>query len=422
MSRPNVSKSAPPGLVTAHYAAAAIALLLLTALMFFSAEAFIGHYFHPKLLAITHISILGWASMIIFGALYQFLPVILVTDLFSVGLGKATFVLFITGISFLAYSFWSFNTGMLIQTGAVLLFIGTTLFVINIIATTLKAKEENIETDFIVSSVVWFWLTVLIGSLLAFNFQYAFLEKEHLEYLKIHAHIGITGWFLLLIIGVSARLIPMFLLSSSVSNKRLKYSLYIINATLIIFLIDSFIFNGINRSLIYFIMIISGIIIYISFIYRVFKQRARKLLDINMKQSLLAFIIIGIPVISGFIVNSGWIADKKLLLQITLIYGVSIFIGFISLLILGQTFKTLPFIIWLKLTKKEGRTEKVPLPKDLYQEKLIKWQSIIYILGLLILFTGILFSSVILIKTGCALLFSAAFLYNINVFKLLIYK
>lgn len=421
MSTLNTSKAASAGVVLPHYAFSAVSFLFLTVLMFFSADSFVGHYFNPKLLAITHIATLGWGSMMIFGALYQFLPVILVSDLYSPSLAKWTLLLFVTGISILIYSFWNFNVGLPLQVGASIILAATTLFVFNIIATSLQVKEINPEAEFIITSCIWFWLTVVIGTLMSFNFTYVFLPKEHLYYLKIHAHIGIAGWFLLLIIGVSSRLIPMFLLSSSVSTRRLKYSFYVINGTLLSFFVDAIFFNGVSRGLIYFILIIIGMVFYFSFIFKVYKKRARKILDIGMKQSLIAIVILGIPISTGILINSDAISDPKFLLQMMLFYGVSIFLGFISMLVLGKTFKTLPFIVWLKLSKTKGKT-KTPLPKDLYSETMVKWQFAFFVLGLILLLSGILLSVVLLIKAACILLIIAAVLYNINVFKLLFYK
>ena len=70
-------------LVIAHYITAALLFLLLTTFIFFSSNAFIGHYFHPKLLAITHVTTLGWISLVIIGSLYQLAPVITNTNLYS---------------------------------------------------------------------------------------------------------------------------------------------------------------------------------------------------------------------------------------------------------------------------------------------------------------------------------------------------
>jgi cbb3-type cytochrome oxidase subunit 1 len=75
-----------PGLyriVVTHYVAAAFCFLILSFMMLLSVKAFIGHYFHPQILAITHMAALGWGTMIILGASYQLIPVVLETELYS---------------------------------------------------------------------------------------------------------------------------------------------------------------------------------------------------------------------------------------------------------------------------------------------------------------------------------------------------
>src|ERR1035437_8623940 len=84
-------KAPPANIVLPHYAFASISFFVLTVLLFFSADSFIGHYFNPKLLTLTHIAVLGWGTMIIFGSLYQLLPVILNSSLFSNRLAQITF-------------------------------------------------------------------------------------------------------------------------------------------------------------------------------------------------------------------------------------------------------------------------------------------------------------------------------------------
>ena len=60
----------------------------------------------------------------------------------------------------------------------------------------------------------------------------------------------------------------------------------------------------------------------------------------------------------------------KFMLRVNMLYGMSILLGFITSLILGQAYKTLPFIIWLQRYQKLVGKVKTPLPKDLYSEKI----------------------------------------------------
>lgn len=414
-----IKRNSSPGLVLMHYALGAIFFLLLCVLMLFSADAFSGHYFHPKLLALTHLAALGWGSMIIFGALYQLLPVILETPLYSERLGKITFVLFSSGVVCLVYSFWNFYVDIHLQIASVLILVSFLFFTVNVFFTARKAPKWNTEADFIGTSTLWLLLTGILGAMMAFNFTYPFLPKSHLLFLKIHAHMGIAGWFLLLIMGVGSKLIPMFLLSHNLNTRKLNYAYYLVNIGLAGFSADLFFREKEALFLLYVLLIVAGISFFISFLYEAYKKRIRKQLDIGLRHSFSAFVFIFIPMFIAIIIsfNPPFLKDG-FFRQVCLVYGVSIFFGFITSLILGQTFKTLPFIVWLHKYGHQGSQTTV-LPKDLYSGRLVSGQYIIYLAAMLLLISGILTSRAIVITTGSILFLIAALLYNVNVFKIL---
>ena len=146
-----------PGLyriVVTHYVAAACCFLILSLMMLFSVSAFRGHYFHPHILAITHLAALGWGTMIIFGASYQLIPVVLETELYSEKLAWLSFGLFLPGLIELVYSFWIFVPGIHMQCGAVLVLTAVLLFTLNVYLTAKKKKQETIQEDFIFSACI----------------------------------------------------------------------------------------------------------------------------------------------------------------------------------------------------------------------------------------------------------------------------
>lgn len=415
-------KGPSAGVVIPHYICGALFFVVLCFLILFSSDAFIGHYFHPKLLTIIHIAALGWGTMIIFGALYQLLPVILETPLYNETLAKITFVTFTAGVICLAWAFWNFYVGIHIQVAAVLLLLSFSLLLVNVVMTANKAPKWTTEADFILTSAVWLLLTGLLGTLMAFNFTYPLLSKSHLLFLKIHAHLGIAGWFVLLIMGVGSKLIPMFLLSHNLNVKKLNYAYYLVNIGLIGFSADLF-FRDENAFLqVYALLIVSGILFFISFLYEAYKKRVRQQLDIGLKHSFMAFLFFLLPILIGIVLSFKPSLNDKFMLQIYLVYGASIFFGFISSLILGQTFKTLPFIIWVHKYSKVAGQQKTILPKDLYSQNLVKAQYAIYLVALPLLIIGILLSVSLVIKTGAVLLLATAVLYTINVLKIVMHN
>lgn len=418
----SLGKSPSVSVVLPHFIFGALSFFVVTLLLLFSTDAFSGHYFHPQLLSITHLAVLGWGVMIVFGSLYQLLPVLLETPLYSENLARITFVFLASGIITIAWSFWNFYVGIQLEIASALLLLAFICFSLNIFLTVRKSKINSTSIDFISTSVIWLLLTGILGFLMAINFTNPFLPKSHLLFLKIHAHIGIAGWFILLIIGVASKLIPMFLLAQNLNQKKLSTAYYLINGGLIAFVVDMLLFEGSSLLPIYAFTIVGGISCFISYIYEAYKKRVRKILDIGLKHTFLAMIVIFLPAIIGILLSFTNSIESPFLLRVYLIYGTAIFLGFISALILGQTFKTLPFIVWLHKFGNGAKKGNAPLPKDLYSENLAKGQLIIYLVGFLLFMIGILSGLFIFIQTGSILLLITALLYNINIFKIIFFK
>jgi len=389
------SQNAPsPNVVIPHYVVGGLTLFVVSLLIVFHPEAFTQHFFNAPLLSITHLLALGWITMIIFGALYQLLPVIMEVKLYSEVLAGFSFVLLVTGAALLSFAFWQFSFGAQMFVAGGLIVISAGLFVVNVLYTARASTKKIIERSFIISSAFWLLFTVLAGLTLAVNLSVPFLKVSHIELLKLHAHAGIAGWFVQLIIGVSARLLPMFMVAHNVNTGRLKFTFYAVNAGLVA----------------------------LSFLVEAFKKRVKKQLDIGMKQSALSFAILVIPLFLIFLLLFNFSFLKKLTLSLSVAYGSAIIIGFITSLVMGQTYKTLPFIVWLKVYK--GRVGKVilPLPKDLYSEKLAIAQTWLFAIGFVNLLIGISVTGENLVTIGGIVLLVSVALYNFNILKIVFHK
>ncbi|WP_266202980.1 cytochrome C oxidase subunit I [Pontibacter kalidii] len=421
MSAATTSNSPGKWVVLPHYAFAALAFVALSVLLLFSTDAFGGHYFHPKLLTLTHVAALGWATMLIFGALYQLLPVVLECRLYSEKLAVAAFAFLGVGSILLAWAFWNFELGWVLHVAACSLVIAFILFNINVAQTARKAPKWTVESDFIVTSAIWLLVTGLVGLLMAVNFTTPFLPVEHTHYLQLHAHIGMAGWFLLLIIGVGAKLIPMFLLAHHEDTKKLNWSYNLINAGLVLFIIDHLLFHTLLLP-VYAALVVAGVALFLLYLREAAKTRQRQDIDLGMKQTFVALALLLLPLILVQVVSSRLALPQALLSSVYLVYGISVFLGFISALILGQTFKTLPFIVWMHAYEDYVGRFKTPLPKDIYSHALLRWQNISYLLGFILLVAGVLLGNEQVILAGAIGFTITSLLYTANVFHLLLHK
>lgn len=195
------AKTTSPKLVLPFYLYAAVSFLCAAVLLLFSVKDFTGHYFNPHMLAITHIMALGWCTMIILGASHQLVPVIIEGSLFSPFLARSSFIFSAIGIPVLVYGFYQFNMGWPSRMGGMLIVLSVLSYVVNLGLSISKSGNESVQSSFVLTASLWLLVTTIIGLLLVFNFSIPLLKHNSVAYLSFHAHIGIVGWFLLLVMG-----------------------------------------------------------------------------------------------------------------------------------------------------------------------------------------------------------------------------
>jgi hypothetical protein len=408
-------------IVLPFYLYAALAFLTAAVLLLTATGSLNGHYFNPRVLAVTHMMALGWGTMIILGASHQLVPVLIEEGLYSEGLAYASFILAGAGIPLLVYGFYVFDMGWPATTGALLVNAGMLAYLMNLVVSILKSRHENVHAVFVFTAVLWLFLTTLLGLLLVFNFRYSIFPKDSLYYLSLHAHMGIIGWFLLLITGIGARLIPMFLISKHNDPKTLWKVYYLINAGLAFFILSFLFADSTYLFIIPAFLVAAGLFLFARYCYTSYRQRIRKQVDNPVKLSLLSVIMLVIPFVSLLLVILFLVFSSRQY-NLILLYGFTIFFGWITAIILGMTFKTLPFIVWNKVYHKKAGLGKTPGPKDLFSDKVFNAMALTYLTGFVLFCAGILCAKWVVLNVAAVLLLVTALLYNWNVLILLTHK
>ena len=419
------TKNAPsPSVVLPHYAAGAIFFIIASLLLIFASHDLANTYIGPKILGLTHIMVLGWVTIIIFGALYQLIPVVMEVKLFSEPLAHISFYSIVVGTVLLSYSFWNNYIGKTIymQIGGSLIFLSVILFAVNVLFSALKTTNKTIENTFIVTAGGWLFLTVSLGILITVNLVFHFIPKTSLELLRIHVHFGIAGWFMMLIIGVASTLLPMFFISHKLNKQYLKLSYFLTNSGLIILAVLMYFDVNMWLKGSAGLILLAGIIFFIKYNYDAYKKRLRKKLDIGMKLSVFAFIPLFLTLLFGILAVLNLDFLSKIQTSINTAYGVSLIFGFFTALILGQMYKTLPFIVWLKMYQDKVGKYKIPMPAHIYSEKVADWHYYSFLVAIFTLLIGIFAKESIIIQISAAAFIVTSVLYAYNTYKILFHK
>ncbi len=406
--------------VLPFYAYAAVSFLVATLLIFINTSAFTQHYFNPPTLAITHVMALGWGTMIILGASHQLFPVLIEGKLHSDFLAYLSFIFAAIGIPILVFAFYKFNLGTIAILGGTLINLAVIAYLTNLWLSISNSKSKNVHAIFALTAVLWLFTTTLLGLLLVLNFTTHIFSENSVHYLSLHAHIGIIGWFLLMVIGVGSRLIPMFLISKYENEKHLWWIYYLINIGLLSFILIFFL----SLKSVFYLLPISltglSVLLFGNHIYQSYALRIRKKVDEQVQISMLSVVLAIVPILVLIVIILFFTLVNKE--QLAILYGFTIFFGWITSIILGMTFKTMPFIIWNKVYSSKAGLGKTPNPKDLFNNKIFIANGMSYLLGFVIFSGGIIQSSILFLNIGAFFLLVTAVLHNLNVFIILFHK
>lgn len=407
--------------VLPFYLYASLSLVAAAVLLFFSTSSFQTAHFNPGVLSITHIMVLGWGSMMILGASHQLVPVMIEGKLYSNFLGHVSFVLAAIGIVFLVTAFYKFEFTLMAKAGSLMVLSAFLIYFINLVTSVVISKSDSIHAFFVLTATLWVISTMTLGVLLIFNFTDSLLSFDSIHYLTLHAHMGIVGWFLMTIMGVGTRLIPMFMISKYTSSKRLWWMYGLVNGGLLLFVFSFILKPSVTLYTISIALVIIAVFIFIQYCYFAWKSRIRKKVDPQVKISIFSSWMMLVPAVIILIILT-MSALNVYYERMILIYGFCIIFGWISDIIFGMTFKTLPFILWKRKFQHKANKSSTPNPKDLFSQNIFRWMLGAYFTGFILFIAGIIFSGSIFLKAGAALLVVVSILFNWNVINMIRFK
>jgi cbb3-type cytochrome oxidase subunit 1 len=411
--------------VAPHYLVGTVSFILASVLMVIHYEDLLNYHLTPTLIAITHLMILGWVSIVIFGALYQLIPVVMEVKIYSEKLAYATLGVMVTGLIFLITGFlkFEFKASFEVITGASFVIAGVVMFAFNTLKSAAASQKKSISRLYIIASGLYLLLNVSLGLFMVLNMSYNWLATAHTEFLKAHLVVGLIGWFLMLIIGVAARLLPMFLIVHKLKEVYLKWGFYLLNSGILLSFtlvwIPEYPKELFAAAL---ILILAGLILFLLFSYDVFSKRMRKKLDSGMKPTAIALIMFALSLIAFAAVYAGNDFFGLPAGRLEIVAGILMIYGFFTGIILGQTYKTLPFIIWLFHYQKLVGRQKTPLPGELFNEKFVSVHTWTFVISVVLFVAGLLFSIQIVVLSATATMLLTSMIYGYNSSKMIFHK
>jgi hypothetical protein len=392
-------------------------------------------------IATTHLFVLGWICTVVMGAMYQLVPVALETKLYSEKLAAWQFLLHVVGCAGMVWMFWSWNLKQVGHFGCVLT-AGVALFVYNLARTLRGVPRWNVVATGVASALGWLLLAVCVGLTIAagkctydsapalapgnpmgpllggLKSVAAFTARfDQIGAMHAHAHLGALGVFVMLIVGISYKLVPMFTLSEVRSRRRATASVALLNVGLL----GSFITILLRHPLkcAFGLAVVAGLVCYGVEMVAILRARKRRALDWGLKYFLTAIGLLA-P-LSALALVLAWpgLPLTPLTGQLENVYGFLGLTGVVSFAIIGMSYKIIPFLVWYASYSRQIGVSKVPSLADLYSPALQTAGYWTYLAGLVTTIIAIILANAAMVRCGCALLALSLGTLALNVLMIL---
>lgn len=337
----------------------------------------------PETLMVVHLIAIGWFSLLLCGALFQFVPVLVARPIYSNGLTLPTLACLVAGLSLLLCGFYQLASGRgptwsLLPWGGGLLTLGFALVLYNLGRTLWVARPLALPVRFVVTGLVSLVATVLLGLIFTLVLGGAtgspLLASLAAHGLPLHVIAGLGGWLTFTAMGVSYRLLAMFMLAPELDGVTTRGALRLGAAALAVAILGGtvVIWSGGQPG---WALLLAGLLalgalgLYGHDIGQLYKRRKRRVIELNSRMAGVALAHLAAAMLLGIVlVATGTLGHH---------IGALIFLfafGWLTGLGLAKLYKIVAFLTWLECYGPVLGKVDVPRVQDLVVEaRAVRW-------------------------------------------------
>jgi len=322
--------------------ASLIAALFVPALEPASIDTF---FFHPRMFFVVHLLTLGWITHSIIGATYLAAPMALRMKLPAGQLDAWLCATIVIGASGVIAHFW-LDTYSGIGWSGMLLLIAFFIIATRVWRALRSAGAPPAARAGCGLAYFNLLLTAVFGMLLAINKHKTILPGDHLQDVYAHAHIGLVGWALMMVVSIGSRMLPMFLPAKPASGWITWAPIVLLQGGVVLFAVAWIYAPELARW--GAVAMAAGVVAFLLQVIGLLRRRlpaAKKMKrpDFGMLIAMQALIYLLAAVGSGLYA----VFSERFSLPAVMAYGTFALIGFLGQIILGIAMRLLPMVAWL---------------------------------------------------------------------------
>lgn len=403
--RDTVQGTAPLTLPALHFGAAGVLLVVAAAgLVLVAPELTAGLFPAPPVIAVTHLFTLGVLTTTIFGALAQLCPVAFGVPLASSRAAYVACALFVPGVAVFAWGVW-FSHAPSRDLGLTLAGAGLVMAGGNVAATLPRARSRGASWEAVVLALGFLALTIALGVTLALNLDGGFLREDRVRVTALHLHVASIGWAMVMIVGLSHRLLPMFFVALDTERPQTRWALGWLTAGVLL------VATGIYRrvalaSWVGLVLVEMGLVLYFSLVWSVFRARRRRPEE-SMQMVVVALL---------YLATGAWLAPAVLYAgverpRLAVAYVLFGLLGGIIFFVVGMTNRIVPFLSWVARFRTRAGKERVPTIAELPYRPVAIAQLVLMTVAIPLMAAGVLLGQVAVTRAGAVAFAAGAVLH-----------
>ena len=332
----------------------------------------------PETLLLVHLVAIGWLSLLMCGALFQFVPVLVARPLEGEALPPLALVTILCGLVALLAGFAGL-AGIIavppeiLPLGGLVLLAGFALVIIALGRTLWAARPLNLPARFVVVGLMALAGTVLLGESFALVLSGLVGGEAALALLlngvPLHALLGLGGWMSFTAMGVSYRLLAMFMLAPETDGftARLVLALGTLTLALVAAATPFALAAGMGVPGLLLVAALTGLValgVYGRDVLALYRQRKRKTIELNAFAAIGAFAsLAGAAVLLLVLLATGQLGTHVGALTFLFAFG---WLGGLGL---AKLYKIVAFLTWLECFAPALGKRPTPRVQDLVDER-----------------------------------------------------
>lgn len=331
----------------------------------------------PETLLLVHLTTIGWLSLLMSGALLQFVPVLVAKPLQWSALSPVALLLIMTGLAALLSGFASMAgmialPGEVLPAGGLVVVVGLGAMTATLARTLWTARPLTLPAKFVIAGLASLAGTVALGETFALTIAGLLGGEQALSLLThgvpLHALLGLGGWMTFTAMGVSYRLLAMFMLAPEIERFSTRLVLYAGIVTLIVVAAAVPFAVAATAGLPAMLLIacstgLGALALYGRDIVTLYRQRKRRAIELNAYAATGAFAALAGAAIALLVL----LVSGQLSAHIGALAYLFVF-GWLSGLALSKLYKIIAFMTWLECFAPVLGKRQTPRVQDLVDE------------------------------------------------------